>query len=447
MTNTIVLIACIIGIAVSIAVSFKWGFNLGLLAMSFAFVIGCLMQGSSVSTVFNYWPSNLIFFLISSGLFFGYAAENGTMVAFGNKLLWQFRRQARYIPLVVFLIAAIMALLGANVATIVFLTPIAFSIGLKCGTDPLLTVVSVNLGYITGTYNPWTGNGVQLVGLIENNGVAHDLAMQIGTLTYFTSVIKNVLFMIIFFVFYTFISGGKKKKQQGAEDVVIMTEKPVPFTPVQKKTLGLVVACFVVIVIPSMLDTWGLSKGSTALENLVKFCQPQSLFIIFALVASFMNLASTKKVVERLPMNTILLIAGVCFLIEIAKKAELLEVIAGMFTEDMPTFLVAPVLTIFAGILSIFSSTWSVVLPLMCPLVPALQTSMGLNPVNLYSSILNGGNSTSYSPFSTNGAQMVALAPDEIKDSLVKRLLKLAFITFSMTIFFALIGMFNLLHV
>ena len=95
MSNSAILITCLIAIAVAIGASFKWKLNMGILSMAFAFVIGCLMQGQTASTVFGFWPDNLIFFMIASALFYGFARENGTLTAFGSKILWRFRKNVK----------------------------------------------------------------------------------------------------------------------------------------------------------------------------------------------------------------------------------------------------------------------------------------------------------------------------------------------------------------
>ena len=93
MSNTAILVICLVAIVVAIAVSFKWNVNMGIMAMAFAFIIGCLMQGQKVNAVFGFWPDNIIFFMIASALFYGFARENGTLDIFGGKVLWVFRRR------------------------------------------------------------------------------------------------------------------------------------------------------------------------------------------------------------------------------------------------------------------------------------------------------------------------------------------------------------------
>ena len=51
----------VIAIAVSIAVGFKTKYNIGLFAMTFAYLIGCFGLGLKPSAVIALWPIGTIF--------------------------------------------------------------------------------------------------------------------------------------------------------------------------------------------------------------------------------------------------------------------------------------------------------------------------------------------------------------------------------------------------
>lgn len=448
MSNTIVLWACLIAIILVIVAYNMWRVNMGIAAMAFAFIIGCVLQGEKAATIYKYWPDNLVFFLLACSLFFEFASENGALLVFGKKLLYRFRNNLKLIPWVMFVITAILAFLGAGTASQVLIAPISYAIGLQIGMDPLMTVCAVSLGYTVGTYNPWTGMGVQMIGFVENNGVATEIAVRTATANYCTTLVKQCVTMAVCYFFFNWLTARKRKaagEVQSFSAKNIEIEKPEEFNPVQKKTFVLIVLSFLILVIPNMLNTW-FKFESPIIQNLILVCQPHSIFLIFAMIASVMKLADTKEVIKRLPMNTILLVAGVCFLMEIAKAAGMVEVIEGLFGSSVPKFLVGPFLCLIAGILSIFSSTWSVVLPLMYPLVPPLAAATGLNPVGLYSAILFGSNATGFSPFSTAGSMLVGLAPDELREAMIPRMIVLAVAMLVLTMVLGLFGMYDIFN-
>lgn len=448
MNESTILLLCLAAIIIAIAICFKTGINLGLIAMSFAFLIGCLFMGEKAATIFGFWPDSLIFFLLASAMFYGFARENGTLTLLGTKLLYQFRKSIGALPFVFAFIAFVLGLLGAGPGTIVLLAPLGFSVCAQVGIDPLLMVFAIDTGYNCGTQNPWTGTGVVLYGLVEESGVAADVAIHTYMLSYATFIINKVLFLALFYVVFRFLKKKTASAGQKVQSLDILEKKPDAFSPVQKKTMVLILVSFFLLVIPNIINTF-VKIDNVAFKNLVKLCKPQAILIIFALIASMMNLASPKKVLQKLPMGTVFTIAGVCFLMELAKKVGLLESVVAVFDGgNIPAFLIAPVFCLIAAFLSIFASGTSVVLPLLFPMIPALAAATGVNVVALYAAAQIGALATPISPFSTAGAQFVGLAPDDqLADKLIKQQFILAIVMMiatSVAALFGLCGIFKL---
>lgn len=67
------LILVIIGIAVSIAASYILKLNPGVVALAFAYLIGCFGLDMSVRELVSYWPTSIVFRLMSLTMFFSFA--------------------------------------------------------------------------------------------------------------------------------------------------------------------------------------------------------------------------------------------------------------------------------------------------------------------------------------------------------------------------------------
>jgi len=66
MTLTLSLVA----IVLAIIIGWKFKVNAGIIGMAFAFLICILtVDGGKVGTVIGYWPSNIVFYLLSIALF------------------------------------------------------------------------------------------------------------------------------------------------------------------------------------------------------------------------------------------------------------------------------------------------------------------------------------------------------------------------------------------
>lgn len=438
MGDTAILVISLTAIIVCILLNFFLKVNLGMLSMAVAFIVGCVLQGTSASTIYGYWPDNLIFFMIAGNLFFGYARANETILVFGKKILWIFRKMPSMIFWVFTFLSLLLGVLGSGPAVLVLLAPLGFVIAEQLGMNPFVLAYAVAEGYNIGTMNPWTGSGVILYGILEEAGVQDFTNVYLRT--YFTFALQILLFCALVWAYFTFIRKEKDCKLQKGMSMESIIDPPQPFTPVQRKTMIIIVLSFSVLFIPNIINTL-FTIDSVLWKNFLKLCKPQAVLIIFALAASVMKLADTKQVLAKIPMNSILTIAGICFLIEIAKNAGLLEVVSSAFSGgSFPTFLVPAMFCLVAGVLSFFASGTTVVLPLMFPLVPAISVATGIGVVTLFAAAQIGALITPISPFSTCGAQLVGVAPDKIRDRLIKQEIIAAIVTLAMGFLLCLTG-------
>ena len=108
---------CLIAIVVSIFVGWKFKFNTGIIALAFAFIIGICVMGMKASQIIAFWPTTIVFYLLSIALFFNYATENGTMNVLGQKLLYAMGGNAKLVPFAIAIVSAIVGGLGAGAST------------------------------------------------------------------------------------------------------------------------------------------------------------------------------------------------------------------------------------------------------------------------------------------------------------------------------------------
>ena len=167
-----------------------------------------------------------------------------------------------------------------------------------------------------------------------------------------------------------------------------------------------------------------------------------------ALLCAILKLGDEKTVIRKIPISTIVMIVGVYSLIKVATEAGLVDFISGVLTSSIPRALVPGAIVLFAAFLSFFSSSTSTVMPLMYPMVPALASGLGLNPIALYTCIFFGGLATACSPFSTGGAVCIAANPyEDQKELLSNKMIIVALIVPVITIIAAEVGLFNLFGV
>ena len=425
----------LLAIVVAIILGWKFKINAGIIAMGFAFLIEVLLvDGGKVSTVIGYWPTSIVFYLLAIALFFNYATGNGTMDLLAKNLLYGLNGNAKLIPWVISIVCAIVAFLGAGASTPAIIGPLAFSIGLNAGIHPILIAISVACATTIGGDNPINGfGGVVSNGLIQKTAYMES-ANQISYYVWFNSCFKQIL---VIAVCYLIFKGYKAKR--------VEVNKPEKFNDVQKKQLWLLLIALAAMVIPAILNAW---IKNPSISRLAALTQPQSVMVFAAIISVFLKLGDEKDVIRKIPMNTIVLIAGMYMLLSVAKESGMTDAIANIMSNNIPKALVPAALVGFAAFLSFFSSGTGVVCPLLYPMVEGLATNLGLNPVMLFSCIFVGAMSSSVSPFSTGGAMTIAGCPDpKVKEQLSNWMIPVAVIIPIMCAVIASIGLFGFFHI
>lgn len=423
---------CLAAIFISILIGWKYKLNTGIIAMAFAYMIGYFGLGLSVNDVIKFWPVNIVFYLLSIALLFNYATINGTMDSLGKKLLYWMGGNAKAIPLAIALVCAVIGGLGAGASTPAIIGPFAFAMALSAGVSPVLTAICIAFGNLLGSNNPYNGyGGVISKNLIIESGSSEKLAMTMSRYIWVNCIFMSLL---VIAVFYVLMRGYKTRK--------VSVEKPAPFSTVQKKTTMVLITAFLLMVVPEILSAW---MPLPLLKALSGICKPQSVMIFGAVMCAMLHLAPEKEVIERVPINTIVMIVGVYMLIKVAAAAGLVEFISAILTSTIPRWMVPGTLVLFAAFLSFFSSSTSTVMPLMYPMVPQLAAMLGLNPVMLYSCVFFGGLSTSPSPFSTGGALTIASCADEkVRETLPNKMIVCSLVIPLITVAAVQMGMFSL---
>ncbi len=412
----------LIAIIAAIVIGWKFKCNSGVIAMGAAFLIGTLMLGLRVSTIINYWPNTIVFFLISIGLFFTYANENGTMALLGKKMLFAMHGQAKLIPLVILVVGTVVSALGAGPSTPIFIGPIVFAMAAAAGISPLLVAIVITCAVYLGAGNPFNGyGGVISLSILEQNGV--DGAFGIQMRTWLADSVARIIMCIIAY----FVLKGYKAKN-------VVVEKPEDFNPVQKKTIILIIIACCLMVIPTILSTFVRNPITMLLRQV---CQPQVIMVLAAIAAMAMKLGDEKKILQKINFPTIITIAGINMLMLVATEAGLVDRMAEILGRVGTPFIIVPAFSIFAAFLSFFSSGLGVVCPLLYPLAISVAKVTGIDVSTLIIVIFVGAMSSAISPFSSGGAVMVASTAEDQQDKMTRQLLPTAIL---MSLFGALLS-------
>jgi len=390
-------------IAISVAAGYKSKINTGLFAAVFAYLIGCFVMNMSSKAVIAKWPMSTVFVVMSVSLFYNFALANGTLEKLARYLLYAFRKMPRMLPLALFLCSVCISAIGAGFYTVVaFMAPISLLVCKEAKIDKTLGAMAVVTGASSGATLVISGSGIVFRSLMEENGVASELAFNY-TMIMFAISVSCFLFCTLFYCYVL--------RRNWTVDQSVSFTKPEAFDETQGKTLCLMLVMVVLVLIFPILH---LLLPNAAIITFINGKIDISLIaILFSVVALIMKLAPQKQVIAMIPWNTLIMIGGVGMLIGVAVEAGTIDMLSSWIGANIPVWLLPAVISLVAGIMSFFSSALGVVAPTLFPIVPALAASSGLSPLILFSCVAIGAQSSSISPFSSGGSLVLGSCSTE----------------------------------
>ena len=206
--------------------------------------------------------------------------------------------------------------------------------------------------------------------------------------------------------------GGLKwiREQKGAAlDIDELAPKPEPFNAAQKTTLLMVAILIILVVVPGLPGMKGVFPK--AITNMLS--NVGSISFVLSIVLMLTGYGDSKAAVKVMPWSVIMMVCGVSVLIDVMDKAGglnfLVEVMASVAGPTTICFWTAFV----PAVISAYSSSSGVVMPMFLPMTPGLVELTGGDPIAIISAIDVGSHLVDTSPLSTLGALCIASAGEE----------------------------------
>ena len=317
-------------------------------------------------------------------------------------MIYSLRTLPRLIPLVIFVISAILGGIAGTIPVFALMSTIACALAFQLKINPIRLVPFAIFGSMAGAVTPVSMNGVLVASLAAQSGIPFD-----GL----SCFLANFVFDFIpCFIFYF---AAKWHKFQFADTVQV--NKGEKFERRQVITL----------------------IGSLVMIVLTVFCAVDvglaSLFV--AAVVLLLGVTDQKTAISGVPWGTLIMISGMGILISVVNELHGIDLIADLLTSIMTPAVAPLVYVLLGGFMSLVASAQGVVMPTLFPTIPALVTAFPtLDPQIMMMATLIGAYCTSISPFSTGGALVLGAystigAPSvEERDKLFLHLIYAAFI-------------------
>jgi di/tricarboxylate transporter len=405
--------------------------NPGLLGIFFAIIVGTGFGGMTGAAVLNGWPVQLFMILLGVTFMFAMAQQNGTMTKFTAYAVRLCKGNTLMIPVIVFLLTTFITTIGpGNIAGTALMAPVAMAIAARIGMSAFLMTLIV-VGAANGAaFSPFAPTGIISMGLVEKMAPGLGITQSVISLEWkihFNSEVVQTLVNAAGF----FALGGMAwiRKQRGeAIDIDELAPKPEPFDSKQIITLTAIAALIILVIAPMLPGMKGVFPKwlNQMLANVGTVA-----FLLSGLML-FCNVADVKESVKRVPWNVIILVCGVTVLIGVMEKTGGLKALVSMIAAISNPTTVHFWLGLFTGVISAYSSSSGVVMPMFLPLVPGLMKELSLmgtpeqmqHAIDMISSINIGAHLVDSSPLSTLGALCIACAGEhEDKNKLFRDLL------------------------
>ncbi|GFH77429.1 hypothetical protein Sgou_20990 [Streptomyces gougerotii] len=410
----------ILVLAVLFVVGTTRSVNMGALAFAAAFGVGTLAAGLDADGIFAGFPGDLFVVLVGVTYFFAIARANGTtdwLVHAGIRLV---RGRIALIPWVMFTVTGVLTAIGAvSPAAVAIVAPLAMGFAARYGVKPLLMGALVVHGAQAGGFSPISIYGSTVNGILEREGLPGS-----PVALFLASLLANLAIAALLFVALGGLRlRGRDLGDAGAPDEAaggtggaggtgragtLTGTHAIPdvdllrLTPARIATLAGLVALVVAVLV---LD---LDAGLTAitLAVLLAVAWPQD----------------SRTAVAHITWPTVLLICGMLTYVSVLQEMGTIDW-AGEHVGSVAIPLLAALLFCYIGaVVSAFASSVGIIGALIPLAVPFLEQGE-IGVVGMVAALSVSATVVDVSPFSTNGALVLAAAEDTDRERFFRQLM------------------------
>jgi di/tricarboxylate transporter len=412
--------------------------NIGILAFVAAFVVGGTLAGMDGETLLEGgFPDELAVTLIGVTFLFAMAQNNGTIDWLIGAAVRAVRGRLVAIPWVMFAVAAVLTAFGAvSAAAVAIIAPVALGFAYRFRINPLLMGVMVVHGAQAGGFSP-----ISIYGTIVNDVVSSsDLPGSPMTL-FLASFFFNLAIAVVSFMIF----GGRDLIRRRTEDLD-WGDVTVPTsggsgsggaTPSAGSGGGAATAT-----LAGTQTTTGTGTASTrptgyqiltmvgllglGVAILVYELDIGLAALTLALVLALVSPQSQKTAIRNISWPVVLLISGMLTYIWVLEEMGTVEY-AGKAVAGVGSALLAAVLLCYVGgIISAFASS-TALLPAIIPMAVPFLAGGDIGAVGVIAAVSVATTVVDVSPFSTNGAIILANSNEDDQDRVYRTLLIFGF--------------------
>lgn len=427
--------------------------NMGVIAFVGAFLVGTLVAGMTTKAIMASFPAELFLTLVGITFLFAQAQNNGTIDWLVRLALRAVGGRIAAIPWVMFAIAALLTAVGAvSPAAVAIIAPIALGFAARYGINPLMMGLMVIHGAQGGGFSP-----ISIYGGITNK-IVQKAGLPLSELTTaFVSLGVNLGVAVILF----FLFGGMRLMRQSApgkggagmpmpgfntqvavaaqgpqiydesegealsEERLTMARSQEALTATGPSAGAAAAAAAPAADAPATLQQLATVVGLIALAVLTLVYKLDIGFVAvtIGLLLSIMAPQVQKRAIGQVSWPEIMLIVGVSTYVGVMEKMGTISFVGTSVASLTSPLMVALLLCFVGAVVSAFASSTAVLGSLIPLAVPFLQAGTGVDPIGFIAAMAVASTIVDVSPFSTNGALVLANAQGIDRDVFLRQLM------------------------
>jgi len=395
---TAVQIIPLIILVVMFVVATKWPLNIGVMGLVASFGVGYFMLGMTDKEILADFPANIVITIIGVTYFFSMAQRNGTIDIIVQSCVRMVRGKTLLLPWVFFLMAAALTSLGTfSPAAVALLAPAAIGLAYESRIHPVVMGAFLINGAHAGGFSPLSVAGV----LVHDIAVKNGFPISQGAL-FTASFAINLILSVLTVVLFALLGKLREGDGQHADLETGSTGRP---HGQQILTLVLIVAMLVCAL------GFHMPIGFVALSA--------------GLLLAFVNIKEHQTFIGGISWSTVLLVAGMITYVSLLQHVGVIDTLAEQALALGAPLLVALVLCYVIGVGSAFASS-TALLTAFIPLAGPLLATSSLSASGTVAALAIAATVVDVSPFSTDGALVVANARGNDRQRVYKQLMMYA---------------------
>lgn len=376
--------------------------NMGWLGYIAAALVGGLVLGLPAEDFLAGFPIDLFLTLVGLTFLFGFAQDNGVIEVVVHWCVRLVRGRVGVMPWVFFALTAALIALGALFA-VAIVTPLALTFARRNGINQFMMGLLVVHGALAGAFSP-----VSVYGIFINDFLVSNDFPRIPLTLFLAPLLFNLVFaVVVFFLLRRRPGPLSEGDRRLAAEVEAAGGRATDVAATRMDAFQWLTLAALLVMAVSVI-TFGWDVGLVT--------------IVLATVLAVVSPAAGKAALGRVSWGVVILITGVLTYIEVLEQAGTVDWVSGGIATIGIPLLAALLLFYLAGLVSALASSLAIIGVVMALAIPFLDSG-DVSVAGFVAALAIAATIVDISPFSTNGAMLLANVDGAVRDEYYRGML------------------------